>query len=171
MSLVRSALLTFAFGLLSVLIQGTVIKALFPGIIVPGLALILVVFLAFYNTSVFGAALAFALGLELDLCSGLLLGPWAGAFVAAYGVVALLSPRIFVESPVAIMLTVFFASLLASFAYLVVIAQVQHVEMGFSAGMFLEALLTALVCVPVIGLFRRCYLRSSASGRRLGAHA
>lgn len=170
MGILRRALITFAFGLLFVFIQGTLIKAFFPGAIVPGLALVLVVFLAFYEPTIFGALLAFLLGLESDMCSGLVLGPCAGSFVAVFGIVSLLSPRIFVESPLAIIVTVFVASIISNFVFFAVMYQVSHSSFAFSWTLFLEALFTALCCVPLFALFRRTLL-ATGGGRRFGAHA
>lgn len=168
----KRILLTLAFGLLSVLIQGTLIKALFPGAVVPGLLLVLVVFLAFYETSVLGVVLSFFLGIEYDLCSGLMIGPWAGSFVVVFGVVASLSQRIFVESPVAVMVTVFLSSLLSNFVFLLIVLQVRHTSIAFGWTFFIEALLTSAVCVPLFSLYRKLLVPAPAGpGRRLGAHA
>lgn len=170
--MVRRILLTLVFGLLSILIQGTLIKALFPGAVVPGLLLVLVVFLAFYETSVLGVLLAFLLGIEYDLCSGLVIGPWAGAFVVVFGVVASLSQRIFVESPAAVMVTVFLSSLLSNLVYLLIVLQIRHASVSFGWIFFFEALLTAVICVPLFALYRKLLVPAPAGpGRRLGAHA
>ena len=56
------------------------------------------VYLAFYEVSTFGAALAFLLGLQLDVSSAKLLGPWAGSFVLVYGFLGPLSQRIFIDT-------------------------------------------------------------------------
>lgn len=171
MGFVRVTIITLLLGLVSVLVQGTLLKALFPAMVVPGLALVLVVFLAFHQTSIFGAFLAFLLGLELDLCSGLLLGPWSGAFVATYGIVALLSPRIFVESPAAVMVTVFVSSIISNLAYLLIVTQVRHSGLLLSWRVVSEAIFTAIVCVPLFAFFRWCFASSGGTSRRAGAHA
>ena len=170
--MIRRISLTLLFGLLSILIQGTLIKALFPGAVVPGLLLVLVVFLAFFETSVLGVILAFLLGIEYDMCSGLMIGPWAGAFVVVFGVVASLSQRIFVESPVAVMVTVFLSSLFSNFVFLLIVLQVRYTNAVFGWAFFVEALLSAAVCVPLFSLYRKFLVPVPVGpGRRLGAHA
>jgi rod shape-determining protein MreD len=163
--MVRRSLLALALGLVSILVQGTLIKAIYPGAVVPGLLLILIVFLAFYEPSVFGVGLAFLLGLELDMCSGLLLGPWAGASVIVFGIVASLSQRIFVESPFAVMMTVFLSSILSNFVWLLIVLQVQRSGL-FSWTLVFEALLTAAVCVPLFSLYRRLFAVELAAAAR-----
>ncbi|MBN8548419.1 MAG: rod shape-determining protein MreD [Deltaproteobacteria bacterium] len=170
--MLRRVLLTLVFGLLSILIQGTVIRGLFPAAVVPSLLLILVVFLAFYETSVLGAVLAFLLGIEYDMCSALVVGPWSGTFVLVFGVVALLSQRIFVESPAAVMVTVFLSTLLSNVVYLLVVSQVRPSGVFFGWSVLLEALLTAAICIPFFSLYRKLLVPAPAGpGRRLGAHA
>lgn len=170
--MVRRIILSLMFGLLSILIQGTIIRGLLPEAVVPNLLLILVVFLAFYETSVLGAALVFLLGIEYDMCSALMIGPWSGAFVLVFGVVALLSQRIFVESPVAVMVTVFLASLLSNFVFLLIVLQVRSGSFVFGWSSLFEAFLTAVICIPFFSLYRRFLVPAPLGpGRRAGAHA
>ena len=99
--------LILLFGLISIALQSSVLKVMLPNSIIPNFILILVVFIAFYECSTLGAVIAFLLGFEIDIYSGQLLGPYAAASVAVFCVLSSLSQRIFVESPVAILLTVF----------------------------------------------------------------
>jgi rod shape-determining protein MreD len=141
------------YGLVAVFIQSTLLKLFAPGhMVVPNFVLILVSFLAFYEVSVLGTIIAFILGAQMDLASGLLLGPWCAGFVAVFGMLSSLSQRLFVESPVASFLAVFFASLLASFVYLILVLQFEPAgaqHFTFSLLLLLEAGLTALLA-PVV---------------------
>lgn len=170
-NVLRRVCFTLAFGLIFVFLQGTLLKAFWPGMIVPGLSLVLVVFLAFYETSILGAVLAFLLGLELDLFSGVALGPWAGAYVLIFGLLSMFSSRIFIESPAAIAFTVLVSSLVSNIVFMLIIAQVDHSVLVVSWALFVEALLTALFCVPLFAIFRRTLLSAPGPGRRLGMHA
>ena len=110
MTFVRKMVLVLVLGLLAMLIPGTLIKSLAPSLAAPNLLLILMVYLSFYDGEPGDALLAFLLGLELDLDSLDLLGPWAGAYVLVFGVLVLLSQRIFIESAVVVLVTVFCAA-------------------------------------------------------------
>lgn len=93
-------LIVLAAGLVAIFLQGSVLKPILPDFLVPNLILSLVVFLAFFDNSPFGALLVFLLGLEVDFyaVSPLLIGPSAGSLVLVYGVLSSLSQRIYVES-------------------------------------------------------------------------
>jgi rod shape-determining protein MreD len=96
-------------GLLAVFLQSGLLHAILPGG-VPNLCLAMTVCIGFLEPSALGAVLAFLLGLELDLASASLLGPWAGAFSLVFGALASLSQRLFVESRPAIALVAFVAT-------------------------------------------------------------
>lgn len=114
-----------AFVLL--ILQGIVQNLGLPAWCVPQGVLVCVVFLAFYEFSLAGVALAFFLGLLLDLSSGVLLGPWAGSYVIVYSVFAFLSQRLFVESAVVAMAVVAIATVLAGVAFLLLAFEYQAV--------------------------------------------
>ena len=100
-------------GLVCVILQSSLLRVsggIFAS--VPNLSLALVLYLAFYEVSAIGAVLAFLVGLQLDLFSGMIIGPAAASFVLIYGLIACFAQRIFVESN----LSVFFAALFSSLA-------------------------------------------------------
>ena len=170
--MLRKAITILLLAVVGILVQGTLIKALFPGAISPSLLLIMVVFLAFYEGNFWGLATAFCLGLLLDMCSGLLLGPWSGAFVLVFAGVSSLSQRIFVESPVAVMITTFLSSLFSNLVYFLIVLQVRRSGFVFSWSLALEALFTAILCVPLFPFLRWILVAApSVSSRRVGVHA
>lgn len=159
----RFALILF-LGLMGLLIQSTLIRGLFPHVVVPNLLMVLCVFLAFYETSVAGACTAFVLGLLLDMCGGIVLGPWAGSFVLIFGAVAFVSQRIFVESPVAIMVTTLVCSIVANLVYSSLVYQVSRSEFSAPWVIALEALLNALLCPILFALLKRILKRRDRGG-------
>lgn len=110
------------FGCL--LIQSAILKPLLPAGLVPNLLIVVVVYLAFFNSMPGGAVIAFMLGLALDMVSGTLLGPWAGAFVVVYLVYATVSQRIFCESSIVFAVASFIAAILAAGVYCALTAYV-----------------------------------------------
>ena len=146
---VRRVLLILLAGMVALFIQGTLLKSIFPQFVMPNLVLSLIVFLAFYEISPLGAGLAFLLGLQLDMYGGLMLGPWAGSFVAVFALFAFLSQRLFVDTPVAAGLIALVACVLADFIYLILIYEVRPFDGFMLKTVLLESLLSA-VCAPVV---------------------
>jgi hypothetical protein len=105
-------------ALVAVTIQSTLLHFGLPAPLLPQLGVVLVVFLGFHDISIRGAVLAFVVGLMLDLSTGILVGPWAGALVSVYGGLALLSARLFSESRVVVALVSGCAALLAGGVHL-----------------------------------------------------
>lgn len=98
-------------GLFFVFLQQGVFGMLLPAAAVPNLFVGFVLYLAFFHPSGQGAFLSFLLGLLFDVSSGGLLGPWASVFVLSYGVLALISDRIFIEARFALGLIALFVTL------------------------------------------------------------
>ena len=153
-SLMQAVIFLF-LGLLGIFIQGTVVRMLFPGVILPALSLILVVYLAFFHSTPRGAVLSFFLGLEYDLFSGAVVGPWAGAFVVVFAFFALFTPRIFVDSPLVTFLIGFLASMGASAVFALIcflapgVPVATIVNVGHLQQLVIEALAMA-VCTPFL---------------------
>lgn len=143
----RRLIVVLAIGLLALFIQGTLIKSIAPtSMLVPNLNLIIVAFLAFREPSVFGAILSFLLGIQFDFSSGVLVGPWSAAFVAAFGLLSMVSQRVFVESPPAVVFSVLVAVLVANLIRILIILQFSEVGLaGFTWALFGEGILTALL--------------------------
>lgn len=155
----RNILLVLLAGLVAILLQSTSLRIFGPSFVVPNLLVCLVVFLAFYDGRILGAVLSFLLGLELDCSSGILLGPAAGAFVVVYAFITVLSSRIFVESPLSIMIVTFGASVLSSLLiFLVGLEGPANVGPLFWR-LILEATISAILAPLLFSLINRCFWR------------
>ena len=117
----KRLILLLLVSLVLMLLQATLLKAFLPASLVPNLVTSIVVFLAFYEVTPAGAMFAFLVGLELDLFSGILLGPWAGAYTVVFILVSLLSQRIFVESSLAAGVAVMGSNFLVNIIYTVLV--------------------------------------------------
>ena len=159
MSSFKRCILVLLLGLLAIFVQSTLLKAILPQMVIPNFLLILLVFLAFYETSLAGVITAFLLGLEFDLHGGILLGPWAGSFVAVYCALASLSQRIFVDSALAAFTVVLFSSFLSSFIFVVLVFEFQPVQLGLMYTAFIEALLNGFLAPPLMALLRKYMTR------------
>ncbi len=162
--------LVLVLAIIILLVQGTVIRGLLPHFYVPNLLVILTVFLAFYESSILGTILAFLLGLLLDMSGGVVLGPWSGSFVFIFAAIAVLSQRIFVESPVAVMVTTGIATLVADMVHAGLSYQLSSSEFSSYGRLFGEAVFTALLCPLFFPLFRKLLLekRDRQGNRRTG---
>jgi rod shape-determining protein MreD len=163
--------LVLVLGLLTLLIQGTVIRGLLPHFFVPNLIVILAVFLAFYESSILGCILVFLLGLMLDMSGGVVLGPWAGSMVFIFAVVAVLAQRIFVESPVAVMVTTSICALVANVVHAGLSYQVSRAEFASYGRVFGEAFVTALLCPLLFPLLRKLLaVKTERTGHRRSSY-
>ena len=160
----RRSLLMLILGLIAIYIQGTVLREIGPSWVVPNLLIIMVVFLGFFEASIRGATLAFLLGLELDFANGLLVGPWAGAFVVSFGILASLSQRIFVESPVAAMFAAFGSSIVSSLVYLTLVYEFHPAVTAMVPFSLLEAVINAVLAPFVFGFLKVIFATRSRGG-------
>lgn len=154
-----SILVPLLGGLLAVFLQGTLLKQLFPIGFGPDLVLILVVFSAFFQASLRGALLAFALGLLVDLSSATIIGPRAGAYIFIFGFLSSLSQRLFIESSFAVIGSTLAASLVAQFVYVVMFFQFHtghslSLWSYFSWSTLSEAVFTAVVAPAIFWLLK-----------------
>jgi rod shape-determining protein MreD len=131
-------------GVVSLIIQGILLHCGLSEYLVPQLVMLLVVFLAFYEPTVAGSVLAFALGLLLDFASADALGPWAGACVTVFGVFALLSQRLFIDSPVVAMVVSALAVISVESLFLVIGVRSPSLSWVLAATTVSHALVTAL---------------------------
>ena len=92
-----------------------------------------------------GVFVVFLLGLELDLCSAHLLGPWAGAFVVTFGLIAAMSQHVFVESPLAVALVVGASTIVSTLVYAGLVYEFKPAGAISFWGLFGEALITAVI--------------------------
>lgn len=147
----RRALFILIVGLLSIVLQGTFLKLVQPSMLVPNLPLIVVVYLGFNEANRFGALMAFLVGLELDLYSGILLGPWAGTFVVVFTALSIISQRLFVDSLTVVFLATFLSSLVSCLLFVLLSSQFNPTLAGGVSISFLEALISG-VCAPLVFL-------------------
>ena len=113
-------------GFVLILLQG-LLRQLLPHALaayVPNLVLLVVLYLALFEIGVAGALTSFFLGLLLDVSSGLLLGPWAGACIFLFAGVSSVAKRIYADSTLVVMLAGATGSLLASCLYWILLSYV-----------------------------------------------
>ena len=158
MSGARKFTLILLLGLIALLIPGTIFKTLLPQFIAPNLLVILLVYLAFYEGNALGAVVAFCLGLQLDLCSGLLIGPWGGGYVAVFCFLVLCSQRIFIESPLVVSIACGCASFLTAGLYQAMLIFV-YGEGRFAGEVVRTALMEAGFTAVVAPFFFYCLHR------------
>lgn len=142
---VRKILVVLLIGFIAIFVQGTVLRPFIHASMIPNFALVAVVFLGLHEVTVLGAVLAFLLGVELDLFSGIFLGPWAGSFTLVFGLLALVAQRVFLESALTIFVSVLVSSIVSNLVYLVLILQFRPVSGELLTISFVEALVTAIV--------------------------
>jgi rod shape-determining protein MreD len=159
MSDFKRYILVLLLGLLAIALQGTILKAILPDYLVPSFVLIIVVYLGFFEVRLSSLFLVFLLGLELDLASGLLVGPWSGAFVVVFLLLALLAQRIFVESIVSVLVAVFFASLTSDLVYFILIYRLEPAVYQVIFHSIVGAMVNSLFAPPVFILLRRVLIR------------
>lgn len=149
-------------ALMLLVLQGVLHHVGVPSWLIPQGMLVCVVFLAFYEFSLAGVVAAFVFGLVLDMSSGVLLGPWAGAYVAVYALFVFLSQRLFVESAVVAMLVVALATVLAGVVFLLLAFEYQAVTREDVAMLGGQALASAALAPLVFRFLIRVWRRSGA---------
>lgn len=165
MSLFRRPLLILCIGACCITAQGSILRGILPTSWTPNLQLILMVYCALSDVSIGGVLLCFLLGLEYDLFSGTILGPWAGAFSLVAGVLALAAQRIFLESALTVLLLVACSSIVATTVYLTLLYQFRPVASDVVSWSMLETLVTALVAPLMFRLLRPLYTSRPKSSR------
>ncbi|MCB0318873.1 MAG: rod shape-determining protein MreD [Bdellovibrionales bacterium] len=153
----RHSIIFLFLGFVAIFIQGTLLKFISPTMISPNFLVMLVVYLGFERISVAGVILAFLLGFELDLCSAQLLGPWAGAFVIGFSVIAAMSQHVFVESPFAVSLAVAAANIITALVYAGMVYEFQPAGVISFWPLLLESVLSALVA-PIVYVMLKAIL-------------
>ena len=163
MHLWRRAFWILLLGALALVVQGTILKSIFPELVTPVFVISLVVFLGFYEASALGAVLAFVLGLQLDMFTGILLGPWAAAFVVTFFVLASLSQRLFVDSALAAFVVVCAACMLSSTIYILLFFKLEAISWLVVWRLLIEAFVSALFAPFLLRLVRRLLLKRERS--------
>lgn len=156
--MLRRFLLTFALALIALLLQGTLLRLILPSLLVPNLILTIVVFLSFFDVTTFGAFLAFLVGLILDMGSGNhLLGPWAGASVVIFGVLASLSQRIFVESSFTAIVIVASSCFFGSIVFSIMVFQFQSDHHWQLVSVLMQSVVTGALAPLILPLIKTVY--------------
>ncbi len=83
-------LLSMAISLVLIFIQSSVLQHLLPRYLLPNLLFIFLIYIALNHKNIFGIILCFFMGIALDMCRGILIGPWAGAYSVTFLFVFLL---------------------------------------------------------------------------------
>ena len=146
-------------GLIAALLQGTLLYIGIPPYLLPQVVLIVVIYLGFHEVSLVGVFTVFGLGLLMDFASAVLVGPWAGAYVAVYGALAVASQRLFVESAIVMVVTGFIACLCSDLIYLGLAYEYQPSGASYIVDSLGQALATALVAPVLMALLARVLYR------------
>lgn len=168
MTQLRLFLVAIFVSTIALVIESVLLAIGLPVELIPELVLVFVVYLSFFQTNSYGALLAFMCGLMIDMSSGHLLGPWAGAYVLAFGVISIISDRIFVESSISLSTVAALLTLLTHVIYLLI--SMDSFSELYSAGMLLfgKALCTALVTPLFFPLLRRVLRFSQGEPSTIG---
>lgn len=147
---------SFVYCLTAIFIQGSLLHGNFPGIVLPDLVLVFIVFLALRFHNLYALLVAFSLGLIFDAVSARFLGPYAASFVLAYLLVYLLVGRLFAKRAFVFALIVFLASIAKSSFYLLMLSAFkidQEISLNLAHLIFKEALYSALFSVLILKVF------------------
>jgi rod shape-determining protein MreD len=106
----RSATLILLSGACAIAVQGSLLRFVWGGSVVPDFILVLSVYLGLYHQRVGGAVAAFFLGYLLDTFSGAPLGENAFAMTLVFVLVYLLSRRVWIEGGLPIAMVVLAAA-------------------------------------------------------------
>ena len=153
--MVSKALWTLFISVVALVAQGSARHLGLPEAAVPQFLVVVLVSLAFSEANVFGSVMAFVLGLLLDFSSAVLIGPWAGAFVVVFGVLALLSPRLFIESGVAAMIISGLAVIAANLLFSVLGAEYPIITWEYPQRIIGQAVVTAICAPALLGVISR----------------
>jgi rod shape-determining protein MreD len=154
----RTWLLIFAAGMLSLLLQTTILHLLPFSPVVPDLILVLCVYWGLYNPSVAAVLGSFALGYSVDVLSSPILGLNAFAMSLVFLAVYLSSRSIWLHHPIVSAIVVFFACLVKGLALVVLWALFLSVEsfwVGAARYVIIEATIAAVLAPFVFALLRR----------------
>jgi|GEM_PF-2011903 len=155
--------------LLCVTVQGLLRHFGLPPWGIPQSVVVCVVFLAFYDRTGLGALTAFIAGLVLDLSSATLLGPWAGACVAAFAALAFLSQRLFIESTAVAMMVTAMTAVVVACVYILLALKYQAISGADITMLVGQAISSALIAPLLIGVMKRLNKRPAVVPLRRGS--
>jgi cell shape-determining protein MreD len=108
--------------------------------------------------------MTFALGLIMDFSSAMLVGPWAGALIVVYGVLAVLSHRLFIESGVAAMIITFLSVVAANVLFSLFGAEYPSMNWEYPMQVFGQAVVTSSLAPLALSLLSRRSRRRASIG-------
>ncbi len=157
MYILKKFILILFFSVLTLLIQGEILKPLLPIAFVPNIFFIGVIFFSFYEINIWGLLLTFLLGLILDVSSGEFLGPWSASFVIIYTVLTMCSGRIFIDTITSLLIISVISSVVCDLIYIALICTfLPHIEnIGFY--ILLGSFSTALCSPIIIAILKKYY--------------
>ena len=161
---------TFILGLVVIFLQGSLLRNILPDFLIPNLIVSIVVFLAFYENSPYGAILAFLLGIEIDLYGGnpLLIGPSAGALVLLYGILASVSTRVYLESKFAVIIMSILSNVFYSFIFSLLIYEFNDAAVRYFSFSLSNSLVTGVITPFLFIILSKIY--NLNRGPSQGAH-
>lgn len=154
----RLFLLYFSVGIFLILLQGTFLRLLPLGPVVPDLVLVLCVYLGLHHPTVGAALGSFLLGYSIDVVSSHLLGLNAFAMSLVFLSVYFSSRSIWIQNPIVTSLVVLLAAVVKGAALVLLWAVFLSVEgfwMGAARYIIMEALVAAVLAPVVFALLRR----------------
>ncbi len=167
--MIRVTCIALVAGLMGLFVQATLIHSAFPAAIAPDFILVLVVLLALRERSLPFLFLAFLLGILSDFASGQFLGLNSAGMVVAFGLVGVISTRVYAERSLAIAFITFVCSIAKSavcFVMLMIYISADVVTSSLWRVVFIEALLSALAAPILLYLLSLGVRSSRAKGAR-----
>lgn len=149
-------------GLFLLLFQGLLYHLGVPSWFIPQGLLVCAVFLAFHECTWWGAVCAFILGLLVDMSSGVVLGPWAGAYTLVYLFLTVISQRLFVQSMLVSMSAVAFSAVLGGGVFLLLAYEYQSLSSEDFVTLLGQGIASACATPPIFAVLGRVWKRAGA---------
>jgi rod shape-determining protein MreD len=156
-------LIALLYAFIAIALQGILGHLGLADRFIPQFLVIFVVYLSFAEANSFGCVTSFVVGLLLDLCSAVLLGPWAGSFVVIFCVLSLLSRRLFIDSWLAAMVITFGSVACANVLFSLFGDEYPVLTWEYPQRVLGQALATALVAPIVLGFLSRRWRRANGA--------
>ena len=145
----------FLYAIVALAAQGMIGHLGLPDMLIPQLLVIMVVALSFSEVNAFGCIMCFGIGLLLDFSSAVLLGPWAGSCVVVFGILALLSQRLFIDSGIAAMVITFCSVVAANVLFSLFGSEYPALTWEYPQKVLGQAIITAVLSPLILGLLTR----------------
>lgn len=153
----RSLLVLLFLTVGAVLLQSTVLRSFLPSYLVPSLGVLLALYLALNQVSIGGALVVFGIGVLFDISSGLVIGPWAAAFVVIYGLVSSVHQHLFADSSLVVAIVAGATTAIANLVYTILMLDVAPPPEQVALLLFGQAIATGLAAPPAFMLLERVF--------------